>query len=288
MALPTKNKSVVLITGASSGFGLLMSLAFAEAGYFVIASMRHLTKKEFVLKPARDKGVEKNISCMKLDITHQEEIDSVVPEIIECYGGVDILINNAGYAAGGFVEEVPLEDWRGQFETNVFGLIALTKAILPHMRRKKHGTIINLSSVSGKMALPGLAPYASSKFAVEGFSEALRLEMLPYGVHVVLIEPGSYQTDIWSKGMNELNVRPDSPYNADTQTLMKMVSRIAQTADNPEEVAQLAVKLAQMDEPDLRYPVGRRTKNAIRLKSLLPWKWFERATLKKVGFRNKT
>lgn len=282
MNLSGENQPVVFITGASSGFGLLTSLALAEAGYFVLASMRYLAKKEKLIEKAREKGVEANIECIGLDVTNHDDIDVVIPEIIHRLGAIDVLINNAGYAAGGYTEELSLEDWRQQFETNFFGLVAVTKAVLPHMRTRQRGTIINISSISGRMALPGLGPYSASKFAFEGYSEALRLEMLPYGIHVVLVEPGSYQTDIWSKGMDNFNADPASPYKAKTETLMKIVNHIAKTADDPEEVAHLIVKVAEEDKPDLRYPVGKSVKSRIRLKNSLPWKWLERVILKKI------
>ncbi|QKY68418.1 SDR family oxidoreductase [Lentibacillus sp. CBA3610] len=285
MKVSDQHRPVVFITGASGGFGLLISLAFAESGYIVLASMRDLSKKETLLKKAHEQGIETNIECIGLDVTKQNDVDSTIPDVIERFGSIDVLINNAGYAAGGFTEELPLEEWRQQFETNVFGLIAVTKAVLPHMRNKQRGTIINLSSISGRMALPGLAPYSASKHAVEGFSEALRLEMLPYGVHVVLVEPGSYQTDIWEKGMDNINVAPESPYNEKTETLMKIVNHIAKTADAPEEVARLIVKVTQAEKPDLRYPVGKNVKTMTRLKNLLPWRWIERVILKKVSPR---
>ncbi|ALX48840.1 SDR family oxidoreductase [Lentibacillus amyloliquefaciens] len=285
MTFHTPNQPVVFITGASGGFGLLTSLACAEAGYLVVASMRDLSKSENLMEQARKKGVEASIACIRLDVTNQEDIDSAVPEVINRFDAIDVLINNAGYAAGGFTEEVPLEAWREQFETNLFGLIAVTKAVLPHMRKRQDGTIINLSSISGRMALPGLGPYAASKFAVEGFSEALRLEMLPHGVHVVLVEPGSYQTDIWSKGMSDFNVDLESPYSEETETLMKMVSHIAKTADDPEEVTRLIVKVTQENNPNLRYPVGKNVKTMTRLKTLLPWRWLEHMILKKINPR---
>ncbi|GAA0595289.1 oxidoreductase [Virgibacillus siamensis] len=280
---PTKrNKPVVFITGASGGFGFLTSLALARSGYSVVATMRNLAKKEVLLELAREKEVESYINCIQLDVTKQEEVDTVFSKVIHQFGSIDVLINNAGYAAGGFTEEISLEAWRQQFETNFFGLVAVTKAVLPHMRQRQHGTIINLSSISGRMALPGLGPYSASKHAVEGFSESLRLEMMPFGVHVVLIEPGSYQTDIWAKGMNDFTSDPASPYKDKNKRLLKIVNHIAKTAGDPEEVVQQIVNVARDDYPDLRYPVGKGVKKQIRLKNILPWKWVERVILKRL------
>ncbi|WP_077324874.1 oxidoreductase [Virgibacillus siamensis] len=279
---PKKNQPIAFITGASGGFGLLTSIALAKAGYFVVASMRNLAKKEKLVELAQVKEVETSIKCIQLDVTKQDEIEDVMSEVINLYGRIDVLINNAGYAAGGYTEEVSLKAWRQQFETNFFGLVAVTKEVLPHMRKRLKGTIINLSSISGRMALPGLGPYSASKHAVEGFSESLRLEMLPYGVHVVLIEPGSYQTDIWAKGMGDFTADPSSPYKDKNERLLKIVNHIAKTAGDPEEVIRMIARVAQDDHPDLRYPVGKGVKNQIRFKNLLPWRWLERVILKKL------
>lgn len=282
MNLFNPKQPIALITGASGGIGFLTSIALAKAGYFVVTTMRNLSKKEKLLELAREKEVETNIECIQLDVTKQDDINTVIPEVVNRFGSIDVLINNAGYAAGGFTEEVSLESWRQQFETNFFGLVAVTKAVLPHMRNQQRGTIINLSSISGRMALPGLGPYSASKHAVEGFSESLRLEMLPFGIHVALIEPGSYQTDIWAKGMDDFSSNPTSQYKDKNERLLKIVNHIAKTAGDPEEVVQLIVKVAADDNPDLRYPVGKGVKNQIRFKNSLPWKWVERTILKKL------
>lgn len=188
---------VVLITGTSSGFGLLASAALARKGCHVIATMRNLDKKDRLLEATEN--VKDRITVMKLDITNHDEIEQVVESVMGKYGTIDVLVNNAGYAQGGFVEEIEMEKWREQLETNFFGTLAMTKAEVPHMRERGQGTIINVSSISGRMAMPGLAPYSASKFALEGFSESLRFELLPLGIHVVLVEPGSYKTPICRK-----------------------------------------------------------------------------------------
>ncbi len=174
------DKPVVLITGASSGFGLLSSIALANAGYHVVATMRDITKGTALQKYIQTGTME----VIELDVTKHEELNVTIEQLINRLGKVDVLINNAGYAEGGFVEDVTMEQYRDQFETNFFGLIAVTKAVLPYMRERKQGKIINISSVSGRFGFPSLSPYVSSKYAVEGFSESLRLEMLPYGVFV--------------------------------------------------------------------------------------------------------
>ncbi|MBB6176762.1 NAD(P)-dependent dehydrogenase (short-subunit alcohol dehydrogenase family) [Anoxybacillus tengchongensis] len=273
--------SVALVTGASSGFGLLVSIALAREGYRVIASMRNIENKEMLEAAAHKAGVWDQIEVAPLDVTDFAAAESVVSDVINRYGRIDVLVNNAGFAVGGFVEELALEEWERQFATNVFGLVAVTKAVLPVMRAQHSGKIINISSISGQIGFPSLGPYVASKFAVEGFSESLRLEMLPHGVYVVLIEPGSYKTNIWSKGLQQGgSVRSDSPYAKEMKTILQHVNRIAKTAPPPDEVIDQIVKVVQSPTPRLRYPVGRGVKWMLRLKNWLPWKWWERLFIK--------
>ncbi|GED68798.1 short-chain dehydrogenase/reductase [Brevibacillus reuszeri] len=270
-----QNRPVAVVTGASSGFGMLTSVALARAGYTVISTMRDPARRVPLDKLAEAGSVTEHIEVLPLDVTSAEQISEAISTIIATHHQIDLLVNNAGYASGGFVEEISAEQWRRQFDVNVFGVIDVTRAVLPHMRERKSGTIINLSSISGRFGFPGLAPYAASKHAIEGFSEALRLEMLPYDVRVVLIEPGSYRTSIWEKGMQETTLNSLSPYAAQTKQMISLVQSIMQQAADPAEVVSLIVRVAKTPNPRLRYPVGRGVGFTILAKSLLPWKWIE-------------
>jgi NAD(P)-dependent dehydrogenase (short-subunit alcohol dehydrogenase family) len=272
---------VALVTGASSGFGLLTSVALAGEGYRVLASMRNWNNKGRLEAAAKEAGVTDRIEIVQLDVTDFSAVETVIQDVIHRYGRIDLLVNNAGYAAGGFTEELSVEDWRRQFETNFFGLVAVTKAILPSMRERRSGKIVNISSISGRIGFPSMGPYVASKFAVEGFSESLRLEMLPYGVHVVLIEPGSYKTDIWSKGLGAVTIHPNSPYAKEMKAMLKYVNQVADTAPAPDEVIRQIVQVAKSPYPKLRYPVGKGVKLGIVLKHVLPWKWWERMVAKR-------
>lgn len=277
----SRNFRTALVTGASSGFGRLISLELARSGFHVIATIRDISKTDTLIKAAQEQGVENSIEVVRLDVTH-DDVSDIVGALINQHGAIDVLVNNAGFAAGGFTEDIPMDEWVKQFETNVFGTIRLTKAVLPSMREAGSGTIINMSSISGRMAFPGLGPYTASKFAVEGFSEVLRLEMKPYGIHVVLVEPGSYKTEIWSKGMNSLSIAPNSPYGDKTERLLKMVNHIAKTAGDPQEVADLVRDIASSKAPKFRYPIGKGVKNSLRLKQMVPWKIIEKVIVKQV------
>ncbi|WP_346773977.1 SDR family oxidoreductase [Brevibacillus sp. SYP-B805] len=278
--------AVAFVTGSSSGFGLQACVALAREGFRVVASMRDPERRGPLEEAARQAGVAERIDIISLDVTDSHSIASAVAFAIERHGRIDVLVNNAGIAVGGFVEEIPEADWQKQFATNFFGLVAVTRAVLPHMRQRRRGTIINVSSISGRFAFPGLAPYAASKHAVEGFSEALRLEMLPCNVYVALIEPGSYKTEIWEKSRPQAPVNPRSPYAAPMTALNRIVSRIAETAPPPDEVVKLIVQVAKDPSPRLRYPVGRSVAVAILAKNLLPWRWLEKMILRRLRLRD--
>jgi NAD(P)-dependent dehydrogenase (short-subunit alcohol dehydrogenase family) len=274
--LQTIHKKVTLITGTSSGFGFLTAITLAKNGYQVIATMRDMGKQQKLLEEAERSGVKNKLHCMQLDVTNGEEIAQVTTAVMDTWGRIDLLVNNAGFAVGGYTEDIPIEEWRRQMETNFFGLVAMTKSVLPIMRTQGEGTIINISSVSGRMGFPGYAPYAASKFAVEGFSEALRLEMLPYGVKVVLVEPGAYQTDIWQKGFDQICAPASSSYRDRLQAVLRYSQQTAKSAPHPQEVADLIVRIAGLERPKLRYPIGKGSSLLLISKAILPWKSLEK------------
>jgi NAD(P)-dependent dehydrogenase (short-subunit alcohol dehydrogenase family) len=275
------HQPVVFISGTSSGFGLQATVALAKTGYHVVASMRNLESRHTLDEAVRVAGVEDHITCMQLDVTDSIGVESTIKTVIERFGRIDILINNAGHAVGGFVEEIPLEEWRRQFETNFFGVVSMTKAVIPYMRKRRKGRIINVSSISGMMGFPILAPYVASKFAVEGFSESLRLELLPFDIDVVLIEPGSFKTNIWSKGVSKFKLDKNSPYFQKLEGMISYIQNAGDTAADPEEVIQALVKICELKSPKLRYPVGTGVRKTIFLKHLLPWTWIEKSMKKR-------
>ncbi|GGI43780.1 short-chain dehydrogenase/reductase [Paenibacillus marchantiophytorum] len=268
-------KPTALVTGASSGFGLLTAITLAQKGFQVIASMRDLGKKDQLLERAKQAGVQSELDVVALDVTNHDSIEQAVSAIISKYGRIDVLINNAGFAVGGYVEDVPMDAWRAQLETNVFGSIAASQAVLPHMRKQQSGCIVNVSSVSGLSAFPGYAPYSTSKFAIEGFSESLRLEMKPYGVRVVLVEPGAYKTDIWRKGFESIHTTEESPYWLRLSKMLDYSHKVSASAPDPQEVADKIAWIVDNPRPKLRYAIGRGVKAGLWARHLLPWKWYE-------------
>lgn len=273
------HRPVALITGTSSGFGLLTAVSLAKKGYQVVATMRSLESKGPLEQALREESASELVELFTMDVTKTIEIEQVIEEIIKRYNRLDVLINNAGYALPGFIEEVELEAWRLQFETNLFGVVSLTQAVLPLMRKQRRGTIINMSSISGRMGFPALGPYVSSKFALEGFSETLRLEMAPFGVHVVLIEPGSYQTEIWRKGLDATDASSIADYQKWKDLIRQQVEQTSATAGNPHDVIRLIEEILETKHPKLRYPIGKGVKAGVNFKAILPWKWFERIIL---------
>jgi NAD(P)-dependent dehydrogenase (short-subunit alcohol dehydrogenase family) len=272
----TCNLPVALVTGASGGFGLLTVLELAGNGYRVAAGIRSLSGATGLLAHAGKLNLTARIHVVLMDVTDEQAVTDAAADITARWGRIDLLVNNAGFALGGFTEDIPAAEWRRQMDTNFFGLVSVTRAVLPAMRARGCGMIINISSISGRVGFPGFGPYSASKHAVEGFSESLRLELLPFGIRVVLVEPGSYKTAIWQKGFDGLSGPPDSPYRSQLKKVLAYSRRTSDQAADPREVAKLIAAIARKKRPRLRYPIGRGIQLTLWAKALLPWRWFER------------
>jgi NAD(P)-dependent dehydrogenase (short-subunit alcohol dehydrogenase family) len=265
-------KQIAFVTGASGGFGLLTTIELAKSGIQVVAGVQYLSEKDIVLNEAKKHNVTGLIDVVKLEVTDEIEIESVKNHIISTYNAIDIVVNIAGYSVGGPVEEVSLEDFKKQFDVNLFGTIAVTKAFIPYMRENRKGKIINMGSISGTMAFPGLSPYASSKFALRGFSEALRMELLPFNVYVCLLEPGTFKTPIWEKGLKELEkINVHSDYQSMIEFAKKGSKLGLEKGDDPIKVANIIKKLCLKDKPSFYHPIGKDAKGLVRLKKKIPW-----------------
>lgn len=275
------DRKIALVTGSSSGFGLLIVIELALKGFTVIATMRDVNKAALLLDIAKQNQAEKHIFIHPLDVTSEESINQLKIYLKE-FSIVDVLVNNAGFALGGFSEEISVEEYRQQFETNFFGVVAVTQAVLPFMRVRNQGRIINISSISGRFGFPGLSAYVSSKHALEGYSESLRLELKPFGIDVSLIEPGSYQTKIWDN-VDQIKNGKGSDYSSYKKSLLNEIENGKANHGNPAEVARLAAKIAaQKASPRLRYAIGKGVKQNLILKKLLKWEWIEMGILKKL------
>jgi NAD(P)-dependent dehydrogenase (short-subunit alcohol dehydrogenase family) len=274
--LTSMTDKIALITGSSSGFGLLTSVEMAKAGFRVIASMRDLGRRERLDQAAAAASVAAQLDIRALDVTKFDTLPAFVDSVVRDHGRLDVLVNNAGFAVAGFAEDIKLEELRYQFETNFFGAVAMTKAVLPTMRRQRSGHIIQISSIGGVHGMVTASSYSASKHALEGWSESLRLEINSLGIKVVLVEPGAFQTDIWTRGavMGANATKETSP---NIQRSLRMRDRIqAIPKRDPIEVARLVISIAQDPNPKLRYLVGRDAKMQLGMKRILPWKWHEK------------
>jgi NAD(P)-dependent dehydrogenase (short-subunit alcohol dehydrogenase family) len=269
-------EKIALVTGASSGFGLLTSIELAKAGFRVVATMRDLGRGGRLEQAIAAAGTGAMVDIRALDVTKFDAIQGSVDAVVRDYGRLDVLVNNAGFAVSGFAEDIKLEELRLQFETNFFGVVAMTKAALPTMRQQRSGHIIQVSSISGLHGAVTVSSYSASKHALEGWSESLRMEVSSLGIKVVLVEPGAFQTEIWTRGavMGDEVKKQTSPNLQRSLRMREFIQKIPKA--DPIAVARTIVAVAQNPNPRLRYLVGRDAKIQLAMKRILPWKWHER------------
>jgi len=241
-------KKTVLITGASSGFGRVTAKLFETKGWNVIATMRSPEKETALAAPG-------NVIITKLDVTDNLSIQNAVAAGIEKFGKIDVLVNNAGYGALGAFEAATEEHVKQQFDVNLFGLMAVTKAVLPGMRAHRSGTIINVSSVGGRVTFPFSSLYHATKFAVEGFTEALQYELNPLGIRLKIVEPGGYKTEFSGRSMTLFSVEELVDYQTPFDNFMAMLANWPMS-ENIGEVSEAIYEAATDGNEKLRYPVG--------------------------------
>lgn len=262
----------VFITGATDGLGRATSILLAQRGYRVFAAGRSAEKRAQLEALAREKGFA--LETLALDVCDEASVQSAVFHVLEKAGAIDVLFNNAGINISAAVEDLRLADWRQQFETNFFGVLRVTQAVVPHMRERRQGRIIMMSSVSGFVTAPTQGAYSSSKFALEAMSNALRLELFPFNVQVVLIEPGYIITGIQQASMDlsrpyleKVSSGPYAPlYSRFLESVTK--SRAASEA-TPEDCARVVLQAIEARNPKVRYTVTRLAVVAKWLKRLL-------------------
>lgn len=256
------SKKIALVTGASSGIGAATALRLAAAGFIVYAAARRVERMAEL--------ATHGITVIGLDITSEDSITACLQTIRQEHGGIDVLVNNAGYGSYGAVEEIPMDDARRQFEVNLFGLARLTQQAIAHMRQQRWGRIINVSSIGGVGATPYGAWYHASKFALEGYSNALRQELEPFGVKVSVIRPGGTKTEWGGIAVESLlKVSGDGPYQKAVQAMAAMLkkSNDGSMLDAPEVIAKLILQAATAARPKTVYiPAG-----ISKLFVLIPW-----------------
>jgi NAD(P)-dependent dehydrogenase (short-subunit alcohol dehydrogenase family) len=269
--------SSVLITGAGTGIGLETALYLAEQGFLVYTSVPDLSQQEGVDTAAEERGV--SLQVLQLDVTDQESIQSAVDTIIAESGGVYGLVNNAGIALRGYFEDLSDAEIRRLFDVNVFGTMAVTRAVLPHMRRARQGRIVIITSVGGRIGSLAVSAYCATKFAQEGFGESLAQEVVPFGIHVSLVEPAIMKTERWGvhRGIAEGALNPKSPYSAWFRESERLADRLVETSPTrPIHVARTVHRALTARRPRLRYVVGWRAHLVLTLRRYLPGESFER------------
>ncbi len=264
---------VTLVTGCRSGFGLLIAVSCARAGHTVYAGLRDLETAGDLRAAAEGLPV----IPVQLDVTDTIQCNEVVARIEAEHGAVGALVNNAGVALGGFLETLSDAELRRLFDVNVFAVHALTKRCLPAMRAAGQGVIVNVSSTSGLLALPGLGAYASSKWALEGMTEAWRQELRPFGLRTYLVEPGPYKTDIWGRNrtVGAAGFQQDGPYEVYEATMDAIARKYEDRAGDAQEVADAVLRLVEGPETRLRHVMGPAARLRFYAKRLLPFSWIE-------------
>jgi NAD(P)-dependent dehydrogenase (short-subunit alcohol dehydrogenase family) len=249
-------QKVVIITGSSSGIGLESALLLARNGYITYATMRS-PEKDTSIKAAVQKE-HLPIKVIQLDVNDDSSVKIAIDHIISEAGRIDVLVNNAGYSLGGALEDLSMDEIQSQYETNLFGLIRVTQAVLPTMRKQRSGRILNISSGAGIFGFPGHSAYVSTKFAVEGLSESIAYELEPFGIKVILIEPGFIRTNFTQAMIVAKRAQdPASPYSEMMQKIMASASELIRNASPAELVANIILDAASNPNPRLRYLAGK-------------------------------
>jgi short-subunit dehydrogenase len=282
-----KKKKVAVVTGSSSGIGLETSLLLARNGFYAFATMRNLDKSKAI---SNLKEKEKlSLEILQLDVNDDESVKEAIQRIRKEQERIDVLVNNAGYGLVGPFEELSVEEFKEQFETNVFGVIRVSQAVLPIMRRQRNGIIVNISSIAGKIGFPLTSAYVSSKFALEGLSESMAYEIEEFGIKVILIEPGVIKTNfnnnikIGKKVTNDSN----SPYGEMTQKRISRFKPRFESGTSPIEVAKVILKTITSAEnqqlsTDFRFLVGNDALKLMEIRNNMSDKEFRKIVIKGV------
>lgn len=286
MTEPHPNRGTVLVTGGTDGLGRATAIMLAARGYRVFAGGRNAERRAALDQQARDRKLP--LETFELDVRDDSSVNACISEIERRAGPVDVLVNNAGIAIGAAMEEISIDDLRKVYDTNVFGLLRVTKRVLPEMRRRRGGRIVNMSSIAGKISSPILGSYSSSKHAVEAVSDSLRHELHPFDIFVVLIEPGYIETSM-NQTAYELSSAytrqaQQSPYRGVYEGFLAGWEKTREAAtDKPEDCARVVLRAVEENPPQPRYLVTRPAKIAALMRRVLPDRAFDRGMRKQFG-----
>lgn len=250
------NSKVAVVTGSSGGIGLATALELARRGFFTYATARNPGRAGTITEAAKKEGL--TVAVVQLDVNDDNSVKHAVEKILSEKGRIDVLVNNAGYGLGGAFEDTSMEEVRAQYETNVFGLMRTTQAVLPAMRKQRSGIIVNISSGAGRLGYPGASVYVSSKHAIEGLSESIAYELEPFGIRVVLVEPGVVKTNfangmVFAKKAQE----PDSPYSQMMQRMGTNWQYMVENGSSAELVAKVVLDAIESKDANFRYMAGK-------------------------------
>lgn len=262
-----KDKKTVLVTGCSSGIGYATCLVFARNNFATYGSVRDLSKAERIQEITNREKLP--LKIIRLDVNEDESIRIAIQKIISDSGGIDILINNAGYGMFGPIEEISIKEIKEQFETNFFGTIRLIKAIVPIMRKQRNGTIVNISSMVGRFGVPLNAAYVSSKFALEGLSESISFELQEFGIKVILVEPGVIQTDFFHNLKIKGNDTKSPYFKLMDKRIAFLKESIKNSVSSSDQVANIILHAVNSRDPDMRYVIGIDATNSIHMRNSL-------------------
>jgi NAD(P)-dependent dehydrogenase (short-subunit alcohol dehydrogenase family) len=280
---------VAVVTGSSSGIGYETSLLLARNQVTTYATMRNVSKGEGLGEIASKEKIPLNVA--QLDVNEDSSVNSAIDNIIKEKGRIDILVNNAGYDLFGSLEESSLEEIKQQFETNVFGVLRTTKAVIPTMRKQGNGTIVNISSVGGIIGLiPFTTAYHASKFAIEGFTESLRQELADFNINIILIEPGNISSNFVNNIKNAKGYDPNkSPYSKLVRQVFQGYESISRSySSHPSKVARTILNVLNSPNPELRNPVGKDAESIFKARAELSdrelERWARESYMEKKGF----
>ncbi len=265
-----------LVTGASSGIGEQTARTLHRRGFTVYGAARRVER----MQSLADDGIQ----VLSMDVTDEASLAAGVTRIVGETGRIDVLVNNAGYGSYGAIEDVPMAEARAQFEVNVFGAAELTRLVLPHMRQRRFGTIVNISSMGGRITTPLGGWYHATKFALEALSDCLRMEVEPFGIRVVVIEPGSIETEWGAIAADKLRASSSSgPYADQANAMAAMLAQAGRRRSAPSVVADAVVKAVESRRPRTRYPVGANARLAITARAALPDRVFDAVISRMTG-----
>ncbi|MDJ1505809.1 oxidoreductase [Xanthocytophaga agilis] len=268
-------KKNVLVTGASAGIGKATAIYLAQNGYNVYGAARRMEKMQEL--------TTYGIQPIALDLTEEESIQTCVEHIFKEAGSIDVLVNNAGFGSEGAIEDVTMQEAKSQMEVNVFGAMHLTQLVLPKMRENRYGKIVNISSVGGRIALPLSGWYHASKFAIEALSDSMRMEVKPFGIDVIVIEPGGIKSEWGEIAMQSLvRVSGNSAYKEMVKGAEKGYKRTENNNSEPIVIARLIKKAIEANKPKTRYAGGSMAKPLLFLRSILSDKMLERLILSQI------